>query len=135
METNRKFISRYFSRRKISEVFCIMINDKELMKTLDVDEKTLNRFKEIQRDTIKEAKLMNEKRKKGRIKVLGISGSARDKFDMAQEESNSETLLIKCLGYCKKLGADTELIKLRNHKIEHCKACYSTTNTQEKKKP
>ncbi|MDO8528535.1 MAG: flavodoxin family protein [Nanoarchaeota archaeon] len=107
-----------------------MSSDKELMKTLNINEETLKRFREIQRDTIREAKLMNEKRKKGRIKVLGISGTARDKFDMAQEESNSETLLIKCLGYCKKLGADTELIKLRNYKIEHCKACYSTTNTQ-----
>jgi multimeric flavodoxin WrbA len=106
------------------------INDNELMKILDVDKKTLERFKQVQGETIKEAKLMDERKKKGKIKVLGISGSARDKNDTAQEESNSEILLIKCLEYCKKLGAETELIKLRNYKIEHCKACYSTTNTQ-----
>lgn len=49
---------------------------------------------------------------------------------MAQEESNSETLLKKCLDYCKELGAETELIPLRKYNIQHCKACYSTTNTQ-----
>lgn len=106
-----------------------MKSDKELMKTLHVDKKTLERFREIQKQTIQEARLINEKKKKGRIKVLGISGSARDKSDMAQEESNSEALLEKCLEHCKKLGAETELIKLRNYRIEHCKACYSTANT------
>lgn len=106
------------------------MSDKELMRTLHVNEKTLERFKQIQRETIKEAKLMDERKKKGKIKVLGISGSARDKNETSQEESNSEALLIKCLEYCRKLGAETELIKLRNYKIEHCKACYSTANTQ-----
>ncbi|MDH4212229.1 MAG: flavodoxin family protein [candidate division WOR-3 bacterium] len=103
--------------------------DKELMKLLGVDAMTLKRFKQIQRETIAEAKLMQAKRR-GKIKVLGVSGSARDKMDMAQEDSNSEELLHVCLKHCKKLGADTELIKLRNHRIEHCRACYSTTNTQ-----
>ena len=107
------------------------LSDKELMKLLDVDSKTFERFKEIQRETIKEAELMDKKKSKDKkIKVLGISGSARDTFDMAQEESNSETLLKACLGHCEKLGADTELISLRKYRIEHCKACYSTTNTQ-----
>lgn len=106
-------------------------SDQELMKILEVDAKTLARFKQIQRETIQEAKLMDEKKsKKKKIKVLGISGSARDLNDMAQEESNSEELLKICLEQCKKLGAETELVKLREFRIEHCKACYSTTNTQ-----
>ena len=102
-----------------------MANDKELMKILKIDKKTLDRFRQIQKETIKEAKTKNNK-----IKVLGISGSARSKDDMAQEDSNSEMLLNICLEHCKKLGAKTELIKLRDYRIEHCKACYSTTNTQ-----
>lgn len=106
------------------------MTDKELMKELSIDEKTLKRFREIQKHAIAEAKSMNEMKKRGKIKVLGISGSARDSEDSAQENSNSEALLIKCLEYCKKLGAETELIQLRKFKIEHCKACYSTTNTQ-----
>ncbi|MDO8669494.1 MAG: flavodoxin family protein [Candidatus Buchananbacteria bacterium] len=101
--------------------------DKELMSTIGVDQKTLNRFKEIQKNTIAEAK----RPRTGKvIKVLGISGSARDKFDMAQEESNSEKLLKDSLKHCEKLGAKTELIPLRKYNIKHCKACYSTVNTQ-----
>ena len=49
---------------------------------------------------------------------------------MARESSNSETLLKRCLDYCKKSGADIELIPLRKYNIKYCKACYSTTNTQ-----
>ena len=105
-----------------------MKSDAELMKILDVDAKTLNIFKKIREDTIKEAKKLSRGNKK--IKVLGISGSARDEFDMAQESSNSEELLKRCLGHCKKLGAEIELIPLRKYDIRHCKACYSTTNTQ-----
>lgn len=105
------------------------LSDQELMKILDVDIKTLKRFKEIQKEMIDEAKSMGKIKNK-KIKVLGISGSARDKFDTAQEDSNSEELLKVCLEHCKKLGAETELVKLREYKIEHCKACYSTTNTQ-----
>jgi multimeric flavodoxin WrbA len=103
--------------------------DKELLDILAVDQKTLNRFKEIQKETIKEAEERAQS-KNGKIKVLGISGSARDVNDMAQEKSNSETLLEKCLAYCQKQGAETELIPLRKYRIEHCKACYSTVNTQ-----
>jgi multimeric flavodoxin WrbA len=106
------------------------LTDKELMKILEVDAKTLVRFKQIQQDTIKEAEQMGRKKSKdGKIKVLGISGSARDVNDMAQEESNSEKLLQACLEHCSKMGAKTELIKLRDYHIEHCKACYSTANT------
>ncbi len=105
------------------------ISDKELMKTLDVDAKTLARFREIQRKAIEEAKKLG-KPKTGKIRILGISGSARDELDMAQESSNSEALLKVCLEECKKLGAETELISLRKYNIKYCKACYSTCNTQ-----
>ncbi len=98
------------------------------MSRLGIDRKTLDRFKHIREETIKEAQKLS--RKQGKIKVLGISGSARDETDSAQEASNSEELLKKCLEHCKKLGAETELIPLRKYQIEYCKACYSTTNTQ-----
>ncbi len=105
------------------------LDDKKLIKILGTDNKTLNRFKQIQKETIEEAKRLSADKDK-KIKVLGISGSARSKEDMAQEDSNSEMLLVACLEHCKKIGADFELIKLRDYKIGHCKACYSTTNTQ-----
>lgn len=104
-------------------------SDEELMKVLDIDKLTLSRFKQIRENTIKEAKEINNKKNK-KIKVLGISGSARDDLDMAQENSNSEELLKKCLKYCEKLGAETEIIPLRKYDIKYCKACYSTANTQ-----
>jgi multimeric flavodoxin WrbA len=107
------------------------LSDKELMRILNVDEKTLSSFKKVREKAMKEAKTLSASaRKRKKIKVLGISGSARDKFDMAQEESNSEELLERCLKYCKKMGAETELIPLRKYNIQHCKACYSTANTQ-----
>ncbi|MFA6255935.1 MAG: flavodoxin family protein, partial [Candidatus Absconditabacterales bacterium] len=105
------------------------LSDKELMKMLAIDLATLHRFQKIQKETIKEAKGLI-KHRKNKIKVLGISGSARDEFDMAQESSNSEALLKVCLEQCNKLGADIELIPLKKYDIKHCKACYSTANTQ-----
>jgi multimeric flavodoxin WrbA len=105
------------------------LSDENLIKILNIDAKTLKRFQYIQQQTINEAKQMAG-RKHNNIKILGISGSARDPFDTAQEDSNSETLLIDCLTHCKKMGAKTELIVLRKYHIEHCKACYSTVNTQ-----
>lgn len=104
------------------------LSDVELKQILNVNQQTLNIFKKIQKETIKEANNSNKRSKK--IHVLGISGSARDEFDMAQQKSNSEELLETCLQQCKKLGATTELIPLRKYNIQHCKACYSTTNTQ-----
>jgi multimeric flavodoxin WrbA len=103
-------------------------SDEELMKVIGIDRKTLARFRQIQKETVKEAKQLGQK-KGNKIKIIGISGSARDEFDMAQQESNSESLLKSCLDQCKKLGADTELIQLRKFNIQHCKACYSTANT------
>lgn len=64
------------------------------------------------------------------IKVLGVSGSARDEGDMAQEASTTEWLLMKSLDEAKRQGAETKLLQLRKHEIKPCKACYSTTNTQ-----
>jgi multimeric flavodoxin WrbA len=106
-----------------------MISDEELMRKLDIDRKTLARFKEIREATIKEAAGMAKPRT-GKIKVLGISGSARSQYDMSRENSSSEELLSRCLESCRKLGADTELIALRKYDIRYCKACYSTANTQ-----
>lgn len=104
-------------------------SDQELMKILKIDAKTLAVFKAIQKKTIKEAEKLFAPRK-GKIKVLGISSSARDEFDTAQEASNSEELLKRCLKKCEDLGAKSELISLRKYNIQHCKACYSTVNTQ-----
>lgn len=64
------------------------------------------------------------------VRVLGVSGSARDQFDMAQEASTSEWLLEKCLDEAKTHGAETQLLKLRKMDVRPCKACYSTTNAQ-----
>lgn len=105
------------------------LSDEELLKILDIDIDTLHRFQQIQKNTIIEAKWLIKNRKQ-KIKIVGISGSARDEYDMAQENSNSEELLKTCLKQCKKLGATTEIISLRKYSISHCKACYSTTNTQ-----
>jgi len=104
-------------------------SDRELMEMLKVDAKMLARFQQIQKETIAEAKKMSVRKNK-KIKILGISGTARDLNDMAQEKSNSETLLEECLKNCEKLGAETELVPLRKFSIMHCKACYSTCNTQ-----
>jgi hypothetical protein len=76
--------------------------DAYLKKILEIDDKILKRFKEIQNATIKEAKLSSKP--KNKVKVLGISGSARDEFDMAAENSNSEFLLIECLKELKNLA-------------------------------
>ena len=103
-------------------------NDVYLMKFLGIDKKILQRFKEVRDNTIIEAKNLAKKGKK--ITAIGISGSSRDRFDMAGEESSSEFLLNECLKEIKKLGAETELIQLRKHEIKPCKSCYSTTNAQ-----
>ncbi len=104
-------------------------SDSELCNVLKIDQKTLDLFKTVQSKALAEAKSM-AKKKSGKMKVLGISGSARDVNDMAKEKSNSEQLLELCLQNCQRLGAQTELLSLREYKIEHCKACYSTVNTQ-----
>ena len=104
------------------------LSDQKMLSLLKVDAKTLARFKEIRKNTILEAAGMGRKKNK-KVKVLGISGSARAVDDMARQESNSEALLKISLRQCSRLGAQTELIKLRDFRIEHCRACYSTANT------
>jgi multimeric flavodoxin WrbA len=106
-----------------------MLSDRGLMEKLGIDAKTLSMFKRVRAAAISEAKRM-AKPKKGKIKVLGISGSARDKSDTAAEDSNSEALLKECLSHCRGMGASTELVPIRKYDIRYCKACYSTTNTQ-----
>lgn len=102
--------------------------DAYLKKILEVDDKTLKRFKEIRQATIKEA--LRLKKRKGPLRAIGIAGSARDESDMAAEDSNSEFLLIQALEELKKQEVKTELIPLRKYNVKPCKACYSTTNTQ-----
>ena len=104
------------------------ITDDFLKDFLKIDDLTLARFKKIREQTIEEAKKLSKKNKT--MKAIGISGSARDEFDMAGESSNSEFLLKECLEELKSLGAKTELIALRKYNIKPCKACYSTTNCQ-----
>jgi len=103
-------------------------NDQELMRLLEIDEKTLSRFREIQSQTIAEANAQLDKKTKT-LKVLGISGSNRAELGLAQEKSNSETLLEVCLEECQALGAETELVPLRKYNIKPCNLCYSTVNT------
>ncbi len=103
--------------------------DKELMGAIGASKEELEMFKAVREKALKEAKKL-AMRKDGKIKILGISGSARDELDMAQESSNSEALLKVCLDECKRLGCQTELIPLRKYNIKYCKACYSTCNTQ-----
>lgn len=55
------------------------------------------------------------------LRVLGISGSSRQKPGM----SKSEKLLISALDKAKKLGADTDLIRLSDLKIYECEGNYS----------
>jgi multimeric flavodoxin WrbA len=104
-------------------------SEKELMKATGASKEELKMFIKVRENALKEAKKISQK-KTGKIKILGISGSARDEMDMAQEKSNSEELLKTCLDECKKLGAEVELIPLRKYNIKYCKACYSTCNTQ-----
>jgi len=88
------------------------------------------KFEQIRKKTLLEAGAYKKNYFNSKIRVLGISGSARDKFDMAQEDSNTEWLLNKCLEECENLGAESKLIQLRKKNIKYCKACYSTTNAQ-----
>lgn len=105
-----------------------ILTDEYLKKFLEVDGAMLDRFKEVRLAAIEEAKMLG--RKKDKLVAIGISGSARDQFDMAAESSNSEFLLQAALKSLEKEGVETELIPLRKYSIKPCKACYSTTNTQ-----
>lgn len=111
-----------------SELSVPLKTDEYLKNFLEIDDKTLQRFKEIQKETTGEAQRLMKKGKQ--LKAIGISGSARDEFDMAAENSNSEFLLMQTLEELKAQDVETELIPLRKFNIKPCKACYSTTNTQ-----
>lgn len=108
----------------------VKLSEFDLMNSINATKSELMMFEKVREKAIKEAQDRdNIHKNKKKIKILGISGSARALNDMAQEESNSEFLLKTALEECKKLGAEIEMIKLRDYKIEHCKACYSTCNT------
>ncbi|MBS3123912.1 flavodoxin family protein [Candidatus Woesearchaeota archaeon] len=113
-------------KKKLSSVG--LKTDAELKRILQIDQATLDKFKTVQKAALAEAKTLNKK-KSGKIRVLGISSSARSASGMAQEKSNSEQLLEKSLAHCKNLGAETKLISLRDYDIKPCQACYSTANT------
>jgi len=104
----------------------IKYTDRELKSVLDVNDATLARFNEIRDAAIKEAKKLTQKT--GPVRAIGVSGSARSEFDMAAENSHSEFLLGAALDELSRRGARTELIPLRDYRIEPCKCCYSTTN-------
>jgi len=104
----------------------INYTDEQLKKELDIDDKMLARFKEIRQNTIQEAK--DRARRSGPVILLGISGSSRSASDMAAENSHSEFLLKEALEEAKALGAQTDLVALREYDIQPCKCCYSTSN-------
>jgi len=105
-------------------------SDSELMKKLKCSKEELEMFKRIQREALKEAKEIKKHFFEKEIRVLGISGSTRRKYDCPQEDSNSDWLLEKAVEHMKKLGAKTEIIKLWEYNIHPCKGCYSSVNTQ-----
>lgn len=86
-------------------------------------------FKEVTKISQKEVLELKKNFFENKVRVLGISSSARSVNDMSMEKSNSEWLLEKCLTEAKKKGAKTKIISLRDYEIKPCKACYSTTNT------
>ncbi|MFA5931686.1 MAG: flavodoxin family protein [archaeon] len=90
--------------------------------------KEIELFKNVQAKTKIEVKELSKHFFENKIRILGVSGSARSINDMSKENSTSEWLLEKCLNEAKKLGAETKLISLRDFEIKPCKACYSSTN-------
>lgn len=87
-------------------------------------------FRQRQQEALKEAKELKKHFFEKKIRVLGVSGSMRQENDCPAEDSTTEWLLLKALDEAKKLGAETNLLKLRDYNIQPCKGCYSTTNTQ-----
>lgn len=67
---------------------------------------------------------------RGKIKIIGISSSYRSKYSCAGEDPTSLELLKISLKKAEKSGAETELIDLRDLKIQPCKECYSTCPAQ-----
>lgn len=106
------------------------MNDEDLIKEIGCTAKELEMFKAVQKRALKEA----EEYKKGffskSLNIIGISGSRRREDDCPHDDSTSEWLLNVALKKAEKLGAKTEMIRLREFDIQPCKECYSTTNTQ-----
>ena len=68
---------------------------------------------------------------KGRkIKIIGISCSKRNSHECAREDPTSLELLKIALKEAEKLGAEKEIIDLRELKINTCNECYSTCPAQ-----
>ncbi|MFA6461814.1 MAG: flavodoxin family protein [Candidatus Woesearchaeota archaeon] len=106
------------------------ISDQELIKTLKCTKTELQQFKACQQQALKEAQVYKKRFFSKKIKIIGISGSYRTANDSAAEDSKTEWLLNEALDHAKKLGAEVELIRLKDYEIKPCKGCYSTTNTQ-----
>jgi multimeric flavodoxin WrbA len=104
------------------------MGEKKSAGTLDPNLKKL--FAKRQAEAMAEAEAIKKRFFEKGIRVLGVSGSNRSRFDFAQEDSTTEWLLGKSLDEAKKMGAETKMLKLREYDIKPCKACYSTTNTQ-----
>lgn len=58
------------------------------------------------------------------MKVIGFNGSPREK-------GNTEFLVQTALDQLRKLGFETELIRLGDKKIEQCSGCYACVNNKE----
>ena len=93
---------------------------------MDVDDAMLARFWKIREEAIQEAAARRQK--SGPLVAIGISGSSRSELDMAAENSHSEYLLKEALAELEGRGVKTELVALRDYRIEPCKCCYSTAN-------
>lgn len=106
------------------------MDSKELMKKTGANSRLLALFKKRQHKALKEAQNIKKHFFEKKIRVLGVSGSMREKDDCPQEDSTTEWLLDKCLDEAKKLGAEVKKLVLREYDIKPCKGCYSTTNTQ-----
>jgi len=110
--------------------FKTSLSDKELIKRIGCTPKELLLFKKAQKEALKQAEAYKKRYFSKKIKILGISGSMRRLDDSPAEDSKTEWLLEQALNQVKKLGAEVEIIKLREYDIKPCKGCYSTTNTQ-----
>ncbi len=105
-------------------------SDQKLIKRIDCTKEELQLFKKCQQLTLKEAANYKKRLFSKKIKIIGISGSYRTEDDSPAENSKTEWLLKQALDHAKKLGAEVELIRLKDYLIKPCKGCYSTTNTQ-----
>ncbi len=64
------------------------------------------------------------------IKIVGVMCSKRSKNECAREDPSNLEVLKVALNEARKLGAETEILDLRELKIGACKECYSTCPAQ-----